>query len=134
MVWNQPPKIVTPQCSSNMRFFKPSHDNNPDLPVQSVSRSAFDPRAVKHWGEVDRDKVNILISHVRKSMPCTGLQHLVDSPTNPDDVTFWSDVLFSLGAFNSTVCKHIIDQFLESMRLSHDQVSAATREQADNEF
>ena len=34
MAWNQPPKkLVAAECSSNMRFAKPSHGDNPDLPV-----------------------------------------------------------------------------------------------------
>ena len=76
MAWNQPPKKpVAAECSSNMTFVKPSHDDNPDLPVQRISRSTFDPCAVEHLGEVDRNRVNNLISLVTKSMPSTGLQH-----------------------------------------------------------
>ena len=64
MIWNQPPKkTVAPECSSNMWFVKPSHG---DLPVQRISRSTFDPRAMKHQGDVDKE---------RESMPCSGLQH-----------------------------------------------------------
>ena len=76
MAWNQPPKkFIVAECSSNMRFVKPSHGDNPELPVQRISRSTFDPRPIEHQGEVDRDRVNNLISRVRKSMPSTGLQH-----------------------------------------------------------
>ena len=73
MAWNQPPKkTVAPECSSSMRFVKPSHDN---LSVQQISRSTFDPRAVEHQGDVDKERVCHLIACVRDSMPCLGLQH-----------------------------------------------------------
>ena len=149
MAWNQPPKkFVAAECSSNMRFVKPSHGDNPDLPIQRISRSTFDPRPIEHQGEVDRDRVNNLISRVRKSMPSTGLQHFwcegPNKQANPNDITLWSHVLFSHGSLNPTVCKQIIDpttimcqQFLECMKLTDDQVSAidaATCEQSDSEL
>ena len=69
MASNQPPKkTVAPECSSNMWFIKPSHG---DFPVQRISRSTFDPRAVEHQGSVDKERVDRLIRHVKESMPCT---------------------------------------------------------------
>lgn len=49
MAWNQPPKkTVASECSSETRFVKPCHSDSPDLPVQHISRSTFDPRAAEH--------------------------------------------------------------------------------------
>ena len=49
MAWNQlPEKTVTPECSSNMQFVKPSHR---DLSLQRIS-STFDPHCVEHRGDV----------------------------------------------------------------------------------
>ena len=32
MTWHQPPKKeVSTECAQNMKFVKPSHDDNPDL-------------------------------------------------------------------------------------------------------
>jgi len=141
MAWNQPPKkTVAPECSSNMQFVKPSHG---DLPVQRISRSTFDPRALEHQEDVDKERVDHLIARVRESMPCSGLQHFwCDGPnteTNPGDVSLWSHVLFSHGSLNSTITK-VVDptpivcqQFLRNMRLSSGEVAAieaATREQS----
>ena len=141
MVWNQPPKkTVAPECSSDMWFVKPSHG---DLPVQRINRSTIDPRAVEHQGDVDKERVVQLITCVRESMPCSGLQHFwCDGPnteTNPSDVLLWSHVLFSHGSLNSTI-KKVVDptpivcqQFVQSMKLSSQEVAAieaATREQS----
>ena len=143
MVWNQPPKkTVAPECSNNMWFVKPSHG---DLLVQQISRSTFDPRAVEHQGDVDKERVAKLITRVRVSMPCSGLQHFwCDGPnteTSPSDVSLLSHVLFSHGSLNSTI-KKIVDptpivcqQFLQSMKLSRQEVTeieGATREQSDS--
>ena len=140
MAWNQPPKkTVAPECSSSMRFVKPSHG---DLPVQRISRSTFDPCAVEHQGDVDKERVCYLIACVRDSMPCSGLQHFwcdgLNTETNPGDVSLWSHVLFSHGSLNSTI-KKVVDptlivyqQFLQNMKLSSREVAAveaATREQ-----
>ena len=110
MAWNQPPKkTVAPECSSNMWFVKPNHG---DFLVQRISRSTFDPRAVEHQGNIDKERVDHLSRHVRESMPCTGLQHFwCDGPnteTNPDNVSLWSHVLFSNGSLNSTI-KKVVD-------------------------
>ena len=143
MAWNQPPKkTVAPVCSSNMWFVKPSHG---DFLEQQISRSTFDPHAMEHQGNVDKERVDRLIRHVRESMPCTGLQHFwCDGPnteTNPDNVSLWSHVLFSNVSLNSTI-KKVVDptpfvcqQFLLSMKLSCTEVAAieaATREQSDS--
>ena len=113
MAWNQPPKkSVAPEYSSNMRFVKPSHG---DLPVQRISRSTFDPRAVEHQRDADKERVCHLIACVRDSMTCSGLQHFwCDGPnteTNPGDVSLWSHVLFSHGSLNSTI-KKVVDPTL----------------------
>ena len=123
-----------------MRFVKPSHG---DLPVQRISRSTFDPRAVEHQGDVDKGRICHLIACVRDSMPCSGLHHFwCDGPNteiNPGDVSLWSHVLFSHGSLNSII-KKVVDpilivcqQFLQSMKLSSREVAAieaATREQS----
>jgi len=71
MAWNQlPKKTVAPECSSNMQFVKLSHG---DLPVQQISRSTFDPHALEYQEDVDKERVDHLITHVRESMPCSGL-------------------------------------------------------------
>ena len=141
MTWKQPPKkTVTTEYSSSMWFIKPSYG---DLPVQRIS--SFDPRAVEHQGDVDKERVDHLIACVRKSMPCTGLQHFwCDGPnaeTNPGDVSLWSHVLFSHGSLDSTIRKDadpipiICQQFLLSMKLSCTEVAeieTATREQSDS--
>ena len=139
MAWNQPPKkTVAPKCSSNMWFVKPSHG---DFPVQRISRSTFDPHAVEHQGNVDKERVDRLFRHVRESMPCTGLLHFwCDGPnteTNPDNVSLWSHVLFSNGSFNSTInpTPFVCQQFLLSMKLSCTEVAgieAATRVQSNS--
>ena len=113
--------------------------------MQRINRSTFDPRAVEHQGDVDKERVDCLIARVRESMPCTGLQHFwCDGPNteiNPGDVSLWSHVLFSHGSMNSTI-KKVVDptpivcqQFLLSMKLSCTEVAAieaATREQSDS--
>ena len=101
MAWNQPPKkTVAPERSSEMRFVKPCHSDSPDLPVQRISRSTFDPCAVEHRGSIDKEQVSTLIARVRETMPCTGLQHFwCDGPNihaNPDDVSLWGYVLFPM--------------------------------------
>ena len=90
-------RYVAPECSSNMWFVKPTHG---DFLVQRISRKTFYPRAVEHQGNVDKERVDHLIRHVRKSMPCTGLQHFwCDGPnteTNPDNLSLWSHVFFQM--------------------------------------
>ena len=95
MAWNQPPKkTVTPECSSNMQFVKPSHG---DLSLQIISRSTFDPRCMEHR-DVNQEKLDCLILCVRQFMPHSGLQHFwCDGPnleTLPGDASMWSHVLF----------------------------------------
>ena len=143
MAWNQPPKkTVTPECSSNMQFIKPSHG---DLPLQKrISRSTFDPHCVKHRGDVNQEKLGL---RVRQSMPHSGLQHFwCDGPnleTLPDDASLWSHVLFSNGSLNFAIKKvnnsTSIDcqQYLSSMKLSSSEVEvieAATRQQSASEL
>ena len=41
---------------------------------EKVHRSTFVPSAVEHQGDSDKERVDHLITHVRESMPCTGLQ------------------------------------------------------------
>ena len=63
MAWNQPPmKTAAPEYSSNMWLVKPSHG---DLSVQRISRSTFDPHAVEHQGDVDKERVVHLIARVK---------------------------------------------------------------------
>ena len=143
MAWNQPPKkSVTPECSSNMRFVKPSYGY---LPLQRISRSTFDSRAVEHQGDVEKERVDHFIPCIRESMPCSGLQHIwcdgPNSESNPGDVSLWSHVLFLHGSLNSTINK-IIDLtpidcqwFLLSIKLLSTEVEAieaATRDQSCN--
>ena len=75
--------------SGNMQFVKPSHG---DLQLQRISRSTFDPRCVEHRGDVNQEKLDCLILHVRQSMPHSGLQH------------FWCNGPNS-GSLNSTIKK-----------------------------
>ena len=118
--------------------------SNGDLPVQRI-RSTFDPHAVEQQGDVDKERVDHLIAHVRESMPCTGLQHFwCDGPnteTNPGDASMWSHAPFSHGSLNSTIRK-VVDpipivcqQFQLSMKLSCIEVAAievATCKQSDS--
>jgi len=100
---------------------------------------------LEHQEDVDKEKVDHLITRVRESMPCSGLQHFwCDGPntkTNPGDVSLWSHVLFSHGSLNSTIMK-VVDptpivckQFLWNMKVSSREVAtieAATCEQSSS--
>ena len=109
MAWNQPSKkTVAPECSSNILLVKPNHGG--DLLVQRMCRNTFDPCGVEHQGDFDKERVDHLITCVKDSMPCLGLQHSWrDGPnieTNPSDIfAVRSHVLFSHGSLNSTIKK-----------------------------
>jgi len=148
MAWNQPPKkTVAPERSSDMRFVKPCHSDNTDMPLQRIIRSNFDPWAAEHWGSNDRERINILIDRVKETMPSTGLQHFwCDGPNtlaNYDNVSLWSCVMFSHGRVNTSI-QQISDptpvvchQFVANMKLPFEKVAeieAATRGQADSEL
>ena len=104
--------------------------------MQRMCRNTFDPCAVEHQGNFDKERVDHLITHVKDSMPCLGLQHSwCDSPnieTNPGDIfTVWSRVVFSHGSLNSTIKKVadptpiVCQQFLLSMKLRSGRLNSS---------
>ena len=92
MPLNQPPKkTVAPECSSNMRFVKPSRC---DLLVQRISRNTL---ILAQWSI----KEMLTSGCIRESMPCSALQH-------SGDISLKSHVLFSHCSLNSTI-KKVVD-------------------------
>ena len=66
MAWHQPPKKVTsPDCTSNMKFVKPRHGDNPA--GISIKISSFDPCLLEHQKEINKDHLRTLLSQIQKS-------------------------------------------------------------------
>ena len=152
MAWHQPPKKeVSAECARNLKFVKPSHDDNPDLQkVSEIKRSSFDPRLPEHRAEINPDHLHALLTDVQKFVPHTGIwQFWCDSP-NPRylqpvvDTSLWSHVLFSHKTWNCEMHVQVVDpslaecyQFINGMKISYSQATAleaATRAQSESEL
>ena len=154
MKWNQPPKKeIAPARAQDIVFIKPSHTDSekPVDEVQCISRSQFDPRHPLHR-TIQDDKLQTLLSNLRKTLPGTGLQQFwlsrsqdkSDGEEHNRVSRVWSHVIFwhenvavaSLDKFHEPSTAECFD-YMNSMSITPDEVQyieIATRGQAENKL